>query len=287
VRYSDRSFVQANSDTALFDAVQAEDPRRSTEDAIVEICERLLSEAEAEPPTPIERVASLRGIVDIERREQPWAGTLEPRGAHFVVGVRGTDSYERQRFTILHEASHTFFRGFAERAQFRCNGERTELEQRCDLAASELLMPRRYFANDLTEAEFNFQTVEDLAAAYEASIEATTLRVARLWREPALALTLSERHKPSEQGREDVSDPKLRLDYSYGRGDWPYLFNHKSVESHSPLGRALDGELVDERGTLDELCHDKMGPLEIHARRYGARPRVLALIRHASNNERR
>src|SRR5207249_909797 len=112
-----------------------------------------------------------------ERREQPWAGILEPRGKSFVVGVRASDGYERQRFTVCHEAAHTFFPGFTDQARFRCTGPRDPLEKRCDLAATELLLPRRFFLHDLREASFDLDTVEELSDQYEASIEATALRL--------------------------------------------------------------------------------------------------------------
>jgi hypothetical protein len=280
--------VKENHPTPLLDQVRRQHPGLDVEQAIVLICEQLLSDAEAEPPVAVERIASLRGIAEIERREQPWAGVLEPRGRGLVVGVRRTDGYERQRFTICHEAGHTLFPGFSEKPRYRCNDERTPLERLCDFTATELLLPRRYFREDLRQGSFDFDSVERLADSYEASIEATTLRVAKLWPEPALALVLSERHKPAERDREAECEPKLRLDYGFGNGDWAYLLKHKSVGPDSPLSRALAGELVDEVSTLDELSSEDLGPVEIHARRYGAQGRVLALIRKVQRtNERR
>jgi hypothetical protein len=273
--------VVANPSISSFERVRNERPYLTEEQVITLLCEQLLAEAEAEPPIPVERVASLRGIVEVQRREQPWAGILEPRGGNFVVGVRASDGYERQRFTVCHESGHTFFPGFAERPRFRCNGGRTKLEQRCDTAASELLLPRRYFLADLLEAGFGLAATETLADDYEASVEATALRVNHLCPEPTALLVFRERHKPVERGRESDCKPKLRLDYSIARGDWPYFPQHKSVSLDSPFGRAFVGELVEEVGSLGELVANDPGPVEIHARRYGKNGRVLALIRRA------
>lgn len=242
------------------------------------LCEDLLSEAEAEPPIPVERIASLRGIVRIEQRDQPWAGILEPEGRNFVVGVRSADGYERQRFTVCHESGHTLFPGFVEQRQFRCDGARSRLEQHCDVAATELLLPRRFFRADLAAASFELDAVEELATDYQASIEATALRVAGLWPEPALVLAFSERHKPSERGKESHCQPKLRLDYSMGNGEWPFLRRHKSVSDDSPIGRAYSGEIVAEISSLGDVAAHDAGPVAIHARRYGS-GRVLALVR--------
>jgi hypothetical protein len=280
--------VKANERLSGFERLRRDRPDLSERAAIVVLCEQLLAEAEAEPPIPVERLASLRGIATIEQREQPWAGILEPRGNNFVVGVRTSDGYERQRFTICHEAAHTFFPGFAEHSQFRCNGERTVLEKRCDLAATELLLPRRSFLHDLVGASFDLDTVERLSDAYEASAEATALRVAELWAEPCAVLVFRERHKPTERGREDDCEPKLRLDYSVSNGDLPYLRRYKSVSLDSAPGRAFLGELVDEAFSLGDLTADNHEPMEIHARRYGAEGRVLALVRRvAARPERR
>jgi hypothetical protein len=243
--------VAANA-ASLFDQVRRRRPELSEREAITLLCEEVL----AAPPVPVERIASLRGIARIDQREQPWAGTLRPEGRNFVVDVRASDGYERQRFTICHESGHTFFAGFAEQLQFRCNGERTTLEQRCDIAATELLLPRRFFLGHIADADFGLETVEQLAAEYEASIEATALRLSDLWEGPSAVLVLRERHKPTESGREESCEPKLRLDYSITSGAWPFLRRYKSVPADSLFARAFAGELVDEIGSLAELSSD-------------------------------
>ena len=254
---------------------------------MVVACEQLLQEAEAEPPIPVERVASLRGIVDVRRQLQEWAGMLAPvpRGG-LVVTVRASDGYERQRFTICHEVGHTFFPGFHQQKRYRCNGAKTRLEQLCDLAGSELLLPRRFFISDLRRASFDWESVEDLAERYQASIEATALRTVDLWAEqPAMLMVLRQRHKPAEAGREHLAEPRLRLDYCHASGKWPYALTHKSVGDDSPLAAAFAGELVDlERADVDELFCSDVGPVELHAKRYGADGRVLALIRPKGGN---
>jgi hypothetical protein len=277
MRQSDRGFVPPNAQS-LFEQIRRQRPELAEREAITLLCEQILSEAEAEPPVPVERIASLRGIARICQRDQQWAGTLRPEGKNLVVDVRASDGYERQRFTICHESGHTFFAGFAEQPRFRCNGERTTLEQRCDIAATEFLLPRRFFLGDIAAANFELETVEQLAIEYEASIEATALRVSDLWPGPSSVLVLRERHKPTERGREDGCESKLRLDYSVTSGEWPFLRRFKSVSPESPFGRAFAGELIDEVGALGELSDDT-SKYEIHARRYGHNGRVIALVR--------
>jgi IrrE N-terminal-like domain len=278
--------VTPNTPPALFDQLRARRPRLGDAALIRELCEQLLAEAEAEPPVPVQRIASLRGIAEIREADQPFAGMLSPRGRNFAAFVRAADSYERQRFTICHETAHTLFAGYST-VQLRCGGPRTELEQRCDIAATELLLPYRFFIGDLADAGFGLDGTEELATLYEASIEATALRSVDLWPEPAMLIVLRERHKPAERGREDSCLPKLRLDYAHAAGSWPYMRAHKSVADDSPLGRAFAGELIHETvDDLGELSSGQTGPVEIHARRYGRDGRVLALVRRASTRGR-
>ena len=274
-------FAIPNEQLSLLDELRVEAPQLSDLETVMLACERLLQEAEAEPPIPVERLASLRGIVNIIEQDQPWAGVLVPTDSGFLVSVRASDGYERQRFTICHETGHTFFPGFHQRRQFRCNDDKTQLEQLCDTAASGLLLPMSYFKDDLKAASLDFDTIEELSCRYEASIEATALRLVDLWETDDVALlVLRERHKPSDCGREDQVEPRLRLDYCHRSGRWPFPLRHKSVADNSPLSAALAGEFVDTRGgNVDELFADAVGAVEIHARRYGNGGRVLALIR--------
>jgi len=271
----------ANIQLSLFDQLRLAEPNLADTDVVRRLCERLLDEAGVKPPIPVALIASLRGIRDILECDQPWAGMLAPENGSLVVRVRASDGWRRQRFTVLHETGHTLLPGFAEAAQFRCNGSKTKAEELSDLAASELLLPRRFFKPDLADAGFSFDGVEDLAEIYDASIEATALRVVDLCDEPALMLSLSRRHKPTERGKEEACEPKLRLDWAHATGAWPYARRHKSVEDDSVFARAYAGELINERGGLGDLTSEDMPPLEIHARRYGSKGRVLALVRHA------
>lgn len=268
----------ANHGSSLFELARMAHPDLPEQLVIRGLCEALLCDAEAEPPVPVERIASLRGIARIDERDQPYAGLLTPRGNNFAVSVRTSDSYERQRFTVCHETGHTLFAGFSQR-QFRCGGKKNPLEQRCDLAATEMLLPYRFFVDDLAAGEFGLATVETLANHYEASIEATALRAVDLGPEPALFMVFRLCHKPRERGREHDCEPKLRLAYAYARGDWPYLRRHKSVTNESAFARAYNGEVVAEVGELEDLTATAAGRVEIHARRYGRDGRVLALAR--------
>jgi hypothetical protein len=267
-----------NIQLSLFEQLSRVEPALSDEDVVRRLCEDLLDEVDARPPVNATLLASLRGIARVEQRLQPWAGVLAPDGAGLVVGVRATDGTERQRFTILHEAGHTLLPGFAQSRQYRCNGPRSRDEELCDIAASELLFPKRFFVPDLRDAHPGLQGVEELASCYQGSLEATALRAVDLAAEPAMLAVFRVSHKPSERGREEECEPKLRLSWSHGKGQWPYMPKDKSTNDGSPFKRAQEGELVDEVGTLGDLTRGDAGRVMISARRYGSDDRVLALM---------
>jgi len=266
---------------SLFEETRKAEPALSDEEIMRVLCEELLEEGEvAAPPTPLEMLASLRGINEIEAVDQPFAGVLAPHEGGLAVRVRRADGRTRQRFTIGHETGHTLLPGFRQARQYRCNGEQTWLERMCDIAGAELLLPRRFFVPLMAAGDFNLDAVEEMAGVFRASIEASARRAVALHPEPAMLLVLSDRHKPSEAGHEDELPTRLRLDYSVRQGEWPFVFPHKSA-SEAGLGRALQGEILDEQGSIDELCADAIGAVRISAKRYGRDGRVLALVRRA------
>jgi hypothetical protein len=266
---------------SLLEQQKLHDPRLSDRDAVRAICERLLASVDARPPVNVGLIASLRGIVRIEPRPQAFAGMLVHGQLGMVAHVRASDSPVRVRFTVLHEAGHTLLPGYAEAPQFRCKRPQTWEEQLCDLAAAELLMPRRFFVADLAAEGFGVTATENLSAHYQASIEATAIRAVDLWPDDALLLVLKQSHKPAESGKECDVPAKLRLAWSHAKGDWPHLRRYKSVDDDSPFARAFSGEVIDENGDLDGLASDDAGRVRISAKRFGCDGRVVALVRRA------
>lgn len=272
--------MQVGAQLSLFEQASAAQPGKPPELVLRDLCEQLIEDSESEPPVDVERLASMRGIVDIREAEQSWAGMLLPSDGRMQVQVRAGDGRERQRFTVLHETGHTMLPGFSEKAHFRCGGPTTKEEQYCDLVASELLFPRKFFVPDLREVGFGVEGLETLASRYEAGIEATAIRAVDILPEPALVMVFKMRHKPSERGRESELEPKLRLDWTHSNGDWPYFLKHKSVDEAGVFARAFEGEVIDEYTHLDSLASgDWNEEQHVSARRFGNE--VIALVRHA------
>jgi Zn-dependent peptidase ImmA (M78 family) len=268
------------------------------EELIVQLCAELLEEAGVSVPVDVRMLASFRGIAAITAVDQAEAGCIFCAGERLLIQIRGSDSPERQRFTICHEILHTFFPGFREERRARTDKTvgtygRDQLEEYlCDLGAAELLFPRQPFLAALPPRP-RIHDVIALAAVFEASLEATALRVVNLASIPTALVVLEPAWKPAEQRElarratqpalaslEDGPPPKkLRVRWAYGPG-MATIPKHKSVDDQSPLAEVLESGGVDYRGATG-LTH---GIFQVTARhlpyhREGERvDRVLVLL---------
>lgn len=275
---------------SLLEQSRRDDPSCDDRTHVARLAERVIDELQAEPPIDLGMVASYQGVAAVRSCPLPNAGCLitEPDSGRVEIRLRAGDGRRRQRFTGFHEVTHTFMPGYRLTVQWRCEpGPRglakRELEQLCDVGASELLFPRRPFAADLRRAPFGMGTVFDLADAYDASVQATAHRVVGLWAEDVLLVVAEVATKPRDA---EGAEPRLRIKYSASRGRWPYILRHKSIEEGEPLTRALAGELVDEPALLRGFCAEELDGVEVSARpcpytddRGERHDRVLALYR--------
>jgi hypothetical protein len=265
---------------SLYEQFAAGHPDWSDERVVREICERLLEEAEATPPVDAELVASLCGIASVEYRVVGPAGMLVCRDGTWVASIRADDGFERQRFTLLHEGGHTLLPDFKRGGLYhRCQGPRTRQEQLCDIAAAELLLPRRFFVGDVAQAGYGIEAVESLATKYRASMQATARRVVDISPRPLCLMVFHMAHKPADRGREDTRAPKLRLEYAYS-DEFPFPLRHKSADNGSVFASAWEGEDAKSLIDLGGYFAEPVGDCAVSARRYG--DKVLALAHSAS-----
>lgn len=255
-------------------------------DHVVAVAADVLDDLGVVPPVNPEVVLSFLGVSRVEPADMPWSGYLFEEDGELVVKVRSTDSLVRQRFSMLHEAGHTFLPGFNRAPRFRCDPlirpreSRVREEALSDIAASELLFPRDSFLADMTGRP-TFDLIEDLALKYRASITATALRMVSLSLLDSVLVVLQMATKPS-QFHQAVAEPALRVQWVSARGRWPFIPQHKSASLHGPLARAHAGDPVDEIASLGELCNSDER-LHLSARRYtycaadGPTSRVLAV----------
>lgn len=221
---------------------------------VVELAEQMVRELELCPPIDVELLASFQGVHHVEITELPWSGCIVCQNdGRITIRLRATDSPARQRFSCCHEIAHTLLPGFAHTTQYRCTpgktagiGALSSLEQLCDLAAAELLLPRAHALGDLVAAPFGLQTVEEVAGSYEASLDATTRRLISLSPRPLLMLDLRLAASKGDP------HPRLRVHSTSHTGDWPFIPHNKSVTADHLLQDALAGVAIDS--PVDLAC---------------------------------
>jgi IrrE N-terminal-like domain len=278
---------------SLLELSRARHPQLSDEEHVALIAAGVVRELDEYPPIRLPVVASYRDIAEIKVEPMSFAGSLTQEARGFVIRVRAGDSRRRRRFSGFHEVGHTFLPGYADVPQYRCQpelrpGRRLNNESLSDTAASELLIPRKFFVSDLASADFGLETVTELADRYDASVQATAHRFVQLWPEPSFLVLLTPCLKPADANDADAQ-PKLRVVWAHGRGAWPYVPRHKSAAEGGALDRALAGEIVRERTTLAELSAGAEEQLEVSTRAFHYRdadgelvPQVLAVYRRAT-----
>ena len=184
----------------------------------------------------------------------------------------------RQRFSMGHEITHTFFPDHSSHVWPRADARHRDLsdpsdylEMLCDVGASELVFPLRFFVRDAAEAK-NATDLVRLSQLYQASLEATLRRYAELHPESLAAVFFSWKLKPKQKGR--IGNPaqanlfgltpeaevqaarRLRVEYLIPSqrflSDGIYLPKEKSVASQGPLYEAARSrQPVDGEACLD------------------------------------
>ena len=219
-----------------------------------------------ETPIDVEALASLRGIQRSD--ESPVLSEdaeLVPDGMGGVKMRVNPDRPEtRQRFSVAHEISHTFFPEYSSKTWCRTDARYRDrqnpeelLEILCDVGAAELLFPLPWFGSDAA----NVKSADDLmqlASKYRASRDATVRRLAEVSAEPIAAVFFSWKLKPTqkptignksqsslfgESADERIRDAlKLRIEYaitsSAFRTAGHFLPNDKSVPNDGPVYQA-------------------------------------------------
>ena len=243
-------------------------------------------------PLSVDVLASLRGIRrSDELPHHSEDAELAPDGQGGVtMRVNPDQPVTRQRFSVAHEISHTFFPDYKLKewcrtdARYRDRSNPDEyLEMLCDIGAAELLFPDPWFSDSVRAAQ-GASGIATLAQTYCASREATLRRIAENSNEPLAAVYFSWKLKPTQ--RRKLGDPnqgllfgetaaeqirealRLRIDYAIASPSFQasgcYLPKDKSVPNDGPIYRAaVTGEPVDGDYELD--FGDRLRPYRIAA----------------------
>ncbi len=177
------------------------------------------------PPYNIGVVASLAGLRLKEPRPLPDDQSALLFGT--AVFTNTNHAEVRQRYSVGHEVTHTFFPDRHNSPQFTRTDDRDpdgEVEYLCQVGAAEIVMPHWCFKSKMASRPFGLRTAFELADLYQVSPEAALRRLVDFTSRPAAAVVLTLGFRKSESvseqpmllGLEDAIQaprPKLRIAY--------------------------------------------------------------------------
>lgn len=214
-------------------------PETPDEELVIELAASIIDEVDLEPPIPLEVIAALRGVDRVEHAEMDVAACLITHNSSSVIKLRSSDSRSRQMFSGFHEIGHTFFEGYQLRIQFRCNPllDRDPVEVLCDQAASELIMPRKFFVPDVEASSFTIASARDLKDRYNSSLEATAIQMSKIASGESFLLRMEVRNKPRDL---PGAAPCLRASgFVPSTVTRALIPTHKSLNANDPLQEVM------------------------------------------------
>ena len=205
--------------------------------SITRLCSDLIDVAEATVPVNLEMLASFRNA-RVTVLDQEQAETIMWDGKHFVIRVRQADTEGRQRFSCAHGIIHTYLHGGRQRPAgggAAHDSWSPQEEDLCDQGAAELLLPRAAFIA-ACPSHPDMDDVLRLAEAFDASAEATALRIVTLSATPAAMIVLEPTLKPAELSAHRTPPVGARRCPAFGWHDpvTPRLRVQKSLGHHAP-----------------------------------------------------
>lgn len=127
------------------------------------------------------RALDMARLLDIETvpNDSIFDARIVFKNDKFYIEYNPFQKPTRLNFSIAHEIAHTFFPDCSQTVRNREQHpvENKELEQLCNIAASELQLPYAYFSNDANSIEhITIENLTELATKYKASLESLFLR---------------------------------------------------------------------------------------------------------------
>ena len=170
------------------------------------------------PPFDPRILASLMGIECEESRKLVYSedAELQPTSdGKSIIRYNPDKPRTRQNFSIAHEIGHTFFSGYQDQYKARHKVGRfdpsSEVEFLCDLGASEIILPAPEFDLDVIQKGISLESLEELSTLYEASEEASAIRMIKTDRYPCALMVLDYSHKPTELSKIEQTKRQLNL----------------------------------------------------------------------------
>ena len=210
------------------------------------------------PPFDPRFIASIMGIQYEESRELVYSEDAElhrTSTGRLIIKYNPDKPKTRQNFSIAHEISHTFFPRYQDQCEARHKVDKfdpsSEVELLCDLGASEIILPAPEFDTDVNQRGISLESLEELSMLYEASKEASAIRMVTTNRYPCAMMVLNYSHKPAELSQiektkyqlelfDDCSSElppvKLRVQFCIRSKQFSaFIPEHKSIDESSPL----------------------------------------------------
>lgn len=270
-----------------------------SKEKILEIANRLIQDCEVEnPPVNLEVLASFRDIKKIDWNANiQEAGMLCPiKGGGAEIYLRKSDSLKRKNFTCCHEISHTFFPDYQLKPQKRIDQETGEYQSEnsteflCDLSASELLMPSFLFYPEMNLNGFSIQALKNLSDRFQASIEATAMKMVKNNINKTAFVIWEKKYKPSQESiKKQLSLPsleefrpeeELRVKYGFGFEGLGFIPMDKSIDEDGGLvlaafksGKLKTGKESIDFGNFQTKCTVQAFPLA-----YSNGVKILSLL---------
>ena len=201
-------------------------------------------------------LASVMGIRCEESRELTFSEDAElhpTQDGRLVIRYNPDKPKTRQNFSIAHEISHTFFPGYQNQYKARHKVGRfdssSEVEFLCDLGASEIIMPPPEFDSDVRQLGISLKSLKELSIRYEASREATAIRMIRTDLCSCALLVLDYNYRPAELPEienKDIQQPLI------GDSSWWLPFKKLRVEYFVSSKRF--SKFIPKHISIDESC---------------------------------
>lgn len=252
------------------------------------------------PPFSPEILASFCGVREIRRVAMTSAGRLLPEDGALVIQVNRDHSLGKQNFTADHEVTHTLLPAYggqriddAETGTF-VSGREEELL--CDIGAAALLLDPRHLRPLAEGAGPSIGTLVDLAALFEASLQATARQLALLDLWPCAFVFWEEGYRQGERISEDQlllpmlrelgrPQPKLRVKIPYVAASFgAFVPGNKSVDDSSLVASCC--EAIPLTFGVADFDFSGRQPVRLYCENYhapyrcgqGFRRRVISLL---------
>ncbi len=231
------------------------------------VTELIVQTGITEPPFNPRITASFAGVTDVVEADMTEAAELIPF-PKMLIRLNSSDPQGRKNFSCAHEVAHLLVPSYWEHPVRKIDvhtgtfADDREEEMLCDVGAQEILMPTEPFCKRAARYGVGIGSVKQLAEDFQASLEATCIKISGTGVYGCTALVPELGIKPSQKvpegqvalpGMESI-EPGRRLRVKYPAylsigGRKLFFPRYRHIDEDSPLfGLCLNG------GTFRGVC---------------------------------